>query len=102
MGRRDFAIGLLASALLATADLLPAEEVGAPGGSMEPRRGESPSPREVIPVPVIPDKMAVPAPTVQDKIKKPGEPPAVQPGDHETIPEPEQKPVTPPIPGRNK
>ena len=54
------------------------------------------SPREVIPVPVVPDKMAVPAPTVADKIKKPGEPPAVQmPGEH-TIPEAERKDVTPP------
>jgi len=53
------------------------------------------SPREVIPVPVVPDKMAVPAPTVADKIKKPGEPPAVQPPDPHTIPDAERKDVTP-------
>ena len=58
--------------------------------------GGPPHPREVIPVPVVPDKMAVPAPTVVDKIKKPGEPPAVRSGDPNAIPEPERKEVTPP------
>jgi hypothetical protein len=58
--------------------------------------GGPPNPREVIPVPVVPDKMAVPAPTVVDKIKKPGEPPAVRSGDPNAIPEPERKEVTPP------
>jgi hypothetical protein len=54
------------------------------------------SPKEVIPVPVVPDKMAVPAPTVRDTIKKPGEAPAVGSGGPHTIPEPERKEVTPP------
>jgi hypothetical protein len=57
-----------------------------------------PSPKEVIPVPVVPDKMAVPAPTVRDTIKKPGERPAVQLPDPHTIPEAERKDVTPPVP----
>ena len=60
--------------------------------------GGPPSPKEVIPVPVVPDKMAVPAPTVRDTIQKPGEPPAVRPADPHTIPEPERKDVTPPAP----
>jgi hypothetical protein len=57
--------------------------------------GGPPSPKEVIPVPVVPDKMAVPAPTISDRIKKPGEPPEVQPADPHTIPPAERKDVTP-------
>jgi hypothetical protein len=57
--------------------------------------GGPPHPKEVIPVPVVPDKMAVPAPTVRDTIKKPGEPPAVRSADPHTIPEAERKDVSP-------
>ena len=57
--------------------------------------GGTGSSREVIPVPVVPDKMAVPAPTVVDRIKKPGEPPVVQEPDAHTIPDAERKDVTP-------
>jgi len=102
MSRRDFTAALLGSVLLLAVGAVRAEGPKGPGGAVEPPRAETPTHRDVIPVPVIPDKMAVPAPTVEDVIKKPGEPPAVQPGDHPSIPPPEQKPVTPPIPGRNK
>jgi hypothetical protein len=81
-------------------ELLAAEDPGLPAAEHpeipDVGAGGPPHPREVIPVPVVPDKMAVPAPTVVDKIKKPGEPPAVHSGDPDTIPEPERKEVTPP------
>jgi hypothetical protein len=54
--------------------------------------------RDVIPVPVVPDKMAVPAPTVNDEIRVPDAPEGLPPGSagEHKIPEPERKAVTPP------
>jgi hypothetical protein len=64
--------------------------------------GEKPTvPRDAIPVPVIPDKMAVPAPTGADKIKQatpPAEVPGVDAGSSGSIPEEERKEVVPPLP----
>jgi hypothetical protein len=57
------------------------------------------APREVLPAPEVPDKMAIPAPTVTDRIKKvpPKQPPMGTSGAR-TIPKKERKEVTPVVP----
>ena len=99
---RILRITLLVAVFLAISAQSRAEDGAAPGHIPLPQRGEKGSPKDVIPVPVIPDKMAVPAPTVQDRVKKPGEPPEVQPSDHPDIPEPERRSVTPADPQRSR
>lgn len=102
MSRSFLITALVVSLLVVTRQGLEAEDSDAGAPPPMPHRGENASPKEVIPVPVIPDKMAVPAPTVQDQLKKPGEPLTTQPSDHPAIPEPEKRAVTPGVPQRSR
>jgi hypothetical protein len=102
MSRGVLRMTVLVSAFLAMS-AQPRAEDGTESGRMPlPQRGEKGSPKDVIPVPVIPDKMAVPAPTVQDHLKEPGEPHAVQPSGPSDIPEPEKRDVTPGVPQHSR
>ena len=73
-------------------------QVPAPRATTAPAAANPTTPRDAIAVPVIPDKIAVPAPTIGDAIKQ-ASPPAQAPrtaGEHDgNVPEAERRDVTP-------